>query len=219
MKPTLERSGVSMAGASSLAIAFVPKIEAAELEKTKRELDGAMFCNVFDGTRRLGEVLAMVSRFCTTNFDIMHRLTMFKTLKANATGKQLAQLTTRRLLTELELPASSVTGWARDSCSANGTAVSDLQVTFSCSDDILCFAHTIGNSGDHMDFPAMKEVGRERRGGGSARTDRRGGAARHRRGEAGPRDVGVITSVALVMMITSVALVMLFFDGREREES
>jgi hypothetical protein len=34
----------------------------------------------------------------------------------------------------------------------------------------------------------------------------------------GPRDVGVITSVALVMMITSVAIVMLFFNGREREE-
>ena len=64
MHPALERSGVSTTCSTHLAVAYVPKIEAAELEKTKRELDGAMFCNVFDGTRRLGEVLAMVSRFC-----------------------------------------------------------------------------------------------------------------------------------------------------------
>ena len=108
MKPTLERSGVSMADASSLAMAFVPKIEAAELEKTRRDLAGALFCNVFDGTRRLGEVVAMVSRFCTRDFEIKHRLTMFKTVKVHTSGKQLAQLVTRRLLTELELPASAV---------------------------------------------------------------------------------------------------------------
>ena len=32
-----------------------------------------------------------------------------------------------RLLTELDLPADAVTGWARDSCSTNGSALSAFQ--------------------------------------------------------------------------------------------
>ena len=60
IRPLLLRSGVSMTDSSDLRT-YIPKIEAAELEKMRREMAGAIFSNAFDGTRRYGEVLAMVS--------------------------------------------------------------------------------------------------------------------------------------------------------------
>ena len=135
---------------------FIPKIEAAEIELLKQELDGQYIGISFDGTTRLGEVVNATGRWCNDNFEIHMRLLDVTTLKKHVNNVDLAahvvEVTRQR-----GIPTARLVNIARDSCSVNGAACRRLLITFGSAVDTLCFCHTLCNLGEHFNLPTLAE--------------------------------------------------------------
>ncbi|KAK3260644.1 hypothetical protein CYMTET_30410 [Cymbomonas tetramitiformis] len=112
---------------------------------------------MFDGTRRLGEALNTIARFCDVDFYLIQRLVQFVTLHASPDNAALSTTLTTRVAHELGLPFDAVTGFGRDSVKVNGTATARLLVTFPSATDLLCICHTLNNTGDRVGFPEKRE--------------------------------------------------------------
>ncbi|KAK3257641.1 hypothetical protein CYMTET_33283 [Cymbomonas tetramitiformis] len=112
---------------------------------------------MFDGTRRLGEALNTVGRFCSEDFAIIQRLVNFVTLNASPDNTALSTVLSNVATRELGLDFDAITGWGRDSVKVNGTATNRLLVIFPSSVDLLCICHTLNNTGDRVGFPEKRE--------------------------------------------------------------
>lgn len=76
--------------ASTHMKSHIPKLLERELKLIKEELSGQWLTVIFDGTTRLGEILAVVVRYCTSDFKLEHRLLAFKTSATHLAGVKLA---------------------------------------------------------------------------------------------------------------------------------
>jgi hypothetical protein len=95
----LQRAGYSLTAATHLK-PFIPKIEEREMKTVLAEMEGQFVSSAFDGTTRLGEAMNMVNRWCTADFKLVKRLTMFKTVLKHMNHKELARLIDEKLLIE-----------------------------------------------------------------------------------------------------------------------
>lgn len=153
----LERAG-SFLGNKAELTNFIPKVHAQELELVKRELDGQHLCITFDGTTRVGEVLAVVARYCTEDFTLQSRLIALKTTAKHMAGNELSALLLRTFMLRIG-PSSldNILAVSRDSCSTNGAAVRSLKLSAMPSIlDLLCFSHTLHNCAKNMDLPYLE---------------------------------------------------------------
>ena len=73
MGKLLNRAGLSTTSSSDMR-QYVPMVTEAEIEELILELRGQWVCLIFDGTTRLGEIVCLLVRFCTSDFRIVHRL-------------------------------------------------------------------------------------------------------------------------------------------------
>jgi hypothetical protein len=151
----LERNGESMTHSSHMAM-YVPKVEAKEIETTAAELHEKKASLTLDGTRRNGEAIAGVARWCSKDYVIIHRLVLFVTTEKNVNGQELAALVTNLWMRYGKI-LEDLTCFARDGCSVNHAAARRLKTTFSFADDLLCFCHLLSLVGSHMDFPVLME--------------------------------------------------------------
>ena len=152
----LGRSGSSVPSSTHLK-AYVPKIEALEVDKIKEELQDEFICWIFDGTTRLGELVALVARWCSGDFYLKHRLVSLKTFKRNLNASQLRGHLTETILRRYQMALMNSVQFSRDSAAINGAAVGTLASnTFPATDDIKCFPHTLSHTGEHMEMEPLE---------------------------------------------------------------
>ena len=137
---------------------FVPKVEAFEFERLKRELKGQKVTVIFDGTTRLGEAIAVLLRWCPDDFSgIQMRLVTLGTTEKHMDGPELGAFILNVLTTSLGLNGADVVGGARDSCSTNGVAMRNLKVVLLSLQDFLCVSHTLSKLGEHISLPTLNK--------------------------------------------------------------
>lgn len=98
----LERSGISLGGVSNLKM-FIPQIEKNEIKKLIGELSDEFVSTQFDGTTRLGEAINVINRWCTAEFELRQRLTLFQTVLKHLNAPRLSALIASHLLRELQV--------------------------------------------------------------------------------------------------------------------
>ena len=155
-RPLLERGGVSLGSESSLKL-YIPKIEAEEKDRLRLEMRDQFVSSQFDGTTRLGEAINLVNRWCTPGFELVQRLTIFRTTLKHLNNQQLSALVGQHILRDMLIPLETHVAFVRDSCSTNGAAVRRLSNIFTSSSDILCLCHTLCHMGEHMSWKIIHE--------------------------------------------------------------
>lgn len=158
LRSLLQRAGASLGSVADLKRAYIPLVRKHEYQTLRAELEGEWFDVIFDGTTRCGEVLAVVLRFCTVDFEIKHRLVALRTAAKHMTGAQLSAMIVRILLQTVGVDALDRTlACTRDSCATNGAAVSALQLgAMPNLFDVLCFSHTLHNCAKHMKLDVLE---------------------------------------------------------------
>ena len=129
---------------------LIPVLHQQQVKLAKEELSRAScFTLTFDGTCRLGEAFCMVARFVNDAFEIRQLFLKFVTVTKSMTGKEIAALITKTLMTEFQVQPEKVIAFARDRASSNNVAVTTVtDLLFSKALDIGCFAHTLNNAGE-----------------------------------------------------------------------
>ena len=157
LRHLLEREGHALTGSNHMAELYIPQIEEREIKCVVAELLGQYFSVTFDGTTRLGEAINIVTRSITDDFVIRMRLVGFKTTKVHCDGDALFRLILTTLQTKLGLNLESCVAWQRDSCSTNAAAVNLLMPASANALNMLCFPHTLHNTGKHLELPTLNE--------------------------------------------------------------
>ena len=159
LRPVLENPGVTLTNSSHMR-SYIPHVRAIEIAKLKEEIEGQFLSIVFDGTTRIGEIVAIVARWCDDSFVLRHRSLATPTLATHANGVTLGRLVLSKLTTTFEVPIIAredencprVVGFIRDSASVNGVAVDMLKHNFGLAIDVLCISHTLDNVGRKFAF-------------------------------------------------------------------
>lgn len=114
---------------------------------------------IFDGTTRVGEVLAVVVRYCTKDFSIEQRCIALTTAAKHMSGSELGGMLIRLLVKRIGPSALDVTiAGSRDSCATNGAAMRSLKLgALPSLVDIMCFSHTLHNCAKHMDLQGLEK--------------------------------------------------------------
>lgn len=132
---------------------WIPVVHKAEVCEMGKEVEKEALCIAFDGTTRLGEMIAVSARWCDSDFDLRHRAmcihTLAKSPKAVALANHLSGCISKRA------SDANIMGFVRDSVSVNGSALEKVKGSYITACDILCFSHTLNNTGDHMSFPRV----------------------------------------------------------------
>jgi hypothetical protein len=78
---------------------FIPKVEAFEFQRLREEIKGQKVTVIFYGTTRLGEAIAVLLRWCPSDFSsIQMRLVTLQTAEKHMDGAELCAFETRFLL-------------------------------------------------------------------------------------------------------------------------
>lgn len=156
IRPLLEREGHALTNSKHMASFYIPHIEERETKRVVHELAGQYFTLVFDGTTRLGEAVNFVTRSMTDDFQIRMRLVAFRTTKVHLSGDALYRLIVVTLQRELGLDLDMCLSYTRDSCATNHDAVQRLIPLSSKALNMLCFPHTLHNTGKHLSVPVLE---------------------------------------------------------------
>ena len=154
LRALLERTGIPSTARQHL-LPFIPKVEATEFDELTKELIDQFIFFVYDGTTRIGELLNVVARWCTPDFELVQRLVCLQTFLRHLNSIQLAGVLTERILQRLKVAIMFAIGFARDSASVNGAAARRLVTTFTAAEDLKCVAHTLCHLGDHFIFELL----------------------------------------------------------------
>lgn len=149
----LEENGFRLCDTRHL-LDLVPFILSEERKRVKAEIDGKSLAVTFDGTTRLGEVMAIVVRFIS-DWKIQQRLIRLRFLMKSMTGEEVARELISALSTELGVQSDFVKAVMRDRASVNNVATRTLQVVYLHFVDIGCFSHTLNSVGEKMKTPLL----------------------------------------------------------------
>lgn len=152
----LRRAGLTV-GTSADLRSYINLVRNAEIECLKSELKDQWMSVIFDGTTRLGEVIAVVVRYCTADFELQYRLIALTTTEKHMAGASLSGLLCRILVQRIGDEAfDRVIAASRDSCATNGVAVRSLKLSAMPQlMDVLCFSHTLHNCAKHMNLQSL----------------------------------------------------------------
>ena len=156
LRPTLERRGLSLTDSSHMRM-YIPLVEKKEFELVVKEMGGNPWSFAVDGTRRIGEAIAGVVRWCSRDWKLHHRLTMFTTTERNVTGRELSALVVHNALKDLSKPIDSLVLFERDACSVNYACFNILTTAFYATDDFLCCCHLLSLVGGALEFETLNE--------------------------------------------------------------
>ena len=99
----------------------------------------------------------MVTRSITDDFVIRMRLVAFKTTAVHMDGEALCRFILKTLQQVLRLDLDYCVAYARDSCSTNGVAVTGLLPHSVNAVNMLCFPHTLHNTGKHLNLAVLDD--------------------------------------------------------------
>ena len=114
---------------------------------------------IFDGTSRLGEALAIVLRFVTSEWSIEQRLIKVQLLSKSLKGEEIARELIHTLTTEYGIRTNNLLAAMRDRAASNGVAMKMLIVLYPKLVDMGCFSHTIDKVEENFHTPILHEFG------------------------------------------------------------
>ena len=126
---------------------LVPFVLNEERTRIRSELQGKYLSVVFDGTTRLGEVLAVVMRFIN-EWKVEQRLVRLEFLQKSVNGEELARELISILSVMLGIETSMLLGVMHDRASVNVAAMRIVRVVYPHVVDIGCISHTLDLVGD-----------------------------------------------------------------------
>ena len=109
---------------------------------------------IFDGTSRLGEVLAVVLRY-VDGWKIVQRLVRLEFLAKSLSGEEVARELIDILSVSFSIHSHQLLVAMRDGASVNSVAMRTLSVIFSNVLDVRCFSHTLDLVGDKFVTPTL----------------------------------------------------------------
>ena len=133
---------------------LVPFILEEEKSKIREEIKGKHLSIVFDGTSRLGEVLAVVFRFMH-DWNVSQRLVRLQFLAKSVTGEELARELISILSVVYGVQSNLVLASMRDGASVNSAAMKVVKVIYPCIVDERCFSHTLDIVGSKFRTPVL----------------------------------------------------------------
>ena len=159
LRPILESGYGRLTFSTHDMAQLIPFLANNELSTAKDELSTANFLAViFDGSTRLGEVLAIVVRFVDEVMRIQQRLVRVHTLSKSLSAPELARELITVLSTELQIPRKKILAFVRDGAAVNGAALRSVKdLMYPEALDIKCFSHSLDNVGRHFDVPLLDE--------------------------------------------------------------
>ena len=110
---------------------------------------------MFNGTRRLGEALAIVIRFVDESFVIQQRLVRLQLLAKSMTGEEIAREIINSLSVQYNISSKIVVAMMHDRAACNGVALRTSKVVFPTIVDVGCFSHTLDLVGDRFSTPYL----------------------------------------------------------------
>ena len=152
LRPLLEENSVRLTYSSHLA-SYIPFILDNEKTTIRAELEKRPHISViFDGSTYQGEMLVVLVRFVTMDFQICQRLVRVRILSKSLNSQQLAREIINALSTELQYPSDRVIAVIRDGASVNEAAFKILKdVMYPNVTNIICIAHSLDNIGKHFE--------------------------------------------------------------------
>ena len=123
-----------------------------ERSRIKREISGKFLSLVFDGTSRLGEVLADVVRYID-GWEIQQRLVRLEFLTKSMSGEEVAQELINTL--SVTLGVQSNLAAMRDRASVNNVAMRVVSIVYPNVLDVGCFSHTLDLVGEKFKTPVL----------------------------------------------------------------
>ena len=139
LRGLLEEDGMKLTHSSHLADC-IPLLLKQEKEKLRAELEETFVSDIFDGTTRSGEVLAIVLRFVKEG-NIEQRLVRLVLLAKSVNGDELAREVLTTLSTELGVTGSKLLACIRDGASVNTKAMATLRIMYPQVMNIVCLSH------------------------------------------------------------------------------
>ena len=133
----------------------LPIINKKEDTTLGREIYGKFVSSTFDSTARVGDVINNVLRYCTVDFEIVRRLSLFFTAKLSLNGDDTANVLLRHFLQDLQLHEKQLIAMQRDSCPTNGVCIRKVKPIFKVSVDVLCISHILSSAGGKISLPIL----------------------------------------------------------------
>ena len=134
---------------------MVPFILSEEQERVKQEISGRYVSVVFDGTTRLGEVLAIILRFIDEDGMIQQRLVRMKFLLKSMAGEEVARELISVLSVSLGILSNLLLASMRDRASVNNVAMRTVAVVYPNVLDVGCISHTLDHVGSKFVTPTL----------------------------------------------------------------
>ena len=128
-----------------------------EFESIREEINGKDVSVIFDGTTRLGEALAIVTRYVNAEWKIVQWLVRLQMLVKSVTGEELARELISVLSVNYGISTQLLLAAMKDRAAVNETAIRTLKVVYPNLLSIGCFSHTIDRVGEHFNVPNLSE--------------------------------------------------------------
>ena len=142
-RPLLEENAFRLTGTRHM-LDLVPFILNEEKARIRKEIEGKFIAVIFDGTSRLGEVLAVVLCFIS-EWTIQQRLIRLQFLAKSMNGEEITRELINILSLTLGIQSHLVLVRMRDRASVNNLAMRTVKVTYPNILDVGCFSHTLDN--------------------------------------------------------------------------
>ncbi len=133
---------------------LMPFILQEERSRLRAEIEGKYLSVIFDGTSRLGEVLAVVVRFMS-DWTIQQRLVRLEFLMKSMSGEEVARELISVLSVTLSVESHRLLAVMRDRASVNTAAMRVVTIMYPNLLDVGCLSHMLNLVGERFKAPTL----------------------------------------------------------------
>ena len=133
---------------------LIPFILEQEKQKIQSEIKDKHVSIIFDGTSRLGEVLAIILRY-VDNWEVKQRLVRLEMLTKSLSAEEVARELINVLSLSYGIKSPLLVASMRDGASVNEAAMKVVKVVYNNTLDVRCFSHTLDLVGEKFRLPVL----------------------------------------------------------------
>ena len=126
---------------------LIPFIFEQEKQKIQSEIKDKHVSIIFDGTSRLGEVLAIILRY-VDNWEVKQHLVRLEMLTKSLSAEEVARELINVLSLSYGIKSPLLVASMRDGASVNEAAMKVVKVVYNNTLDVRCFSHTLDLVGE-----------------------------------------------------------------------
>ena len=153
LRDILEEKALRLADTRHM-LDLIPFILDEERGLIREEIKDKFVSVIFDGTSRLGEVLAIVLCY-VEDYKIKQRLVCLEILTKSMTGEEVARELISVLSVTFGIKSHLLLAGMRDGASVNNVAMEVLKVVYPDILNIHCFSHTLDLVGEKFSTPVL----------------------------------------------------------------